>query len=259
MSRVITIAAGLTLTALLACQRMKPVADVLADARKAHDSGEDRAAVIHLKNLLQQEPGHGAARRMLGELHLAMGDAVSAEKELRRALALGQPRQELLPLLVRAMLAQASWQGVLDELQADPLTPAVLAWRGHALLGLGKAEDAGQLYTQALHKDDKLVEAHLGQARLALLRNDTDAAGESVQHALAADPHNSETLRFQGTCCACEATWTAPSRHTAPSLNAIKAMYKHLLILHRSILCRETRRWPGKGSKRQGRSSRPAW
>ncbi|WP_426161581.1 XrtA/PEP-CTERM system TPR-repeat protein PrsT [Pseudoduganella sp. R-32] len=198
MSRVITIAAGLTLTALLACQRMKPVADVLADARKAHDSGEDRAAVIHLKNLLQQEPGHGAARRMLGELHLAMGDAVSAEKELRRALALGQPRQELLPLLVRAMLAQASWQGVLDELQADPLTPAVLAWRGHALLGLGKAEDAGQLYTQALHKDDKLVEAHLGQARLALLRNDTDAAGESVQHALAADPHNSETLRFQG-------------------------------------------------------------
>lgn len=198
MSRLITVAAGMTLAALLACQRIKPVADVLADARQAHRSGEDRAAVIHLKNLLQQEPGHAAARRMLGELHLALGDAVSAEKELRRALALGQARRELLPLLIRAMLAHASYQAVLDELQAEPLTATVLAWRGHALLGLGKPEDAGQLYSQALRKDDKLVEAHLGQARLALLRNDTNAAAGSVQHALAADPQNSDTLRFKG-------------------------------------------------------------
>ncbi|WP_082507022.1 XrtA/PEP-CTERM system TPR-repeat protein PrsT [Duganella sp. Root336D2] len=198
MSRPITIAAAMTLAALLACQRIKPVADVLADARKAHDSGADRAAVIHLKNLLQQEPGHGAARRMLGELHLALGDPISAEKELRRALALGQTRAQLLPLLVRALLAQASYQGVLDELQAEPATPAIQAWRGHALLGLGKTEDAGRLYTLALGKDSKLVEAHLGQARLAMLRSETNAAADSVQRALAADPHNSDTLRFKG-------------------------------------------------------------
>ncbi|SFG70185.1 putative PEP-CTERM system TPR-repeat lipoprotein [Duganella sp. CF458] len=198
MSRPITIAAGMALAALLACQRIKPVADVLADARTAHGKGEDRAAVIHLKNLLQQEPGHAAARRMLGELHLALGDAMSAEKELRRALALGQPRHELLPLLVRAMLFQGSYQGLLDELQAEPLSPIVLAWRAHALLGLGKAEDAGQLYTQALRQDGQLVEGHLGQARLALLRNEAGAAADSVGRALAADPHNSDTLRFKG-------------------------------------------------------------
>jgi len=198
MSRLITVAAGMTLAALLACQRIKPVADVLADARQAHNSGEDRAAVIHLKNLLRQEPGHAAARRMLGELHLALGDAISAEKELRRALALGQPRQELLPLLVRAMLEQASYQGVLDELAAEPLTPAVLAWRGHAMLGLGKAEDAGQLYAQSLHRDGKLVEAHLGQARLALLRGDPDATAGSVRSALEANPYDNDALRFNG-------------------------------------------------------------
>lgn len=128
MSRLMTVAAGITLASLLACQRVKPVDLVLADARKAHGSGEDRAAVIHLKNLLQQEPGNAAARRMLGELYLALGDAVSAEKELRRALALGQPRRELLPLLVRAMLAQASYQDVLDELHVETLTPTVMAW-----------------------------------------------------------------------------------------------------------------------------------
>jgi cellulose synthase operon protein C len=154
--------------------------------------------VIHLKNLLQQEPGHAAARRMLGELHLVLGDAASAEKELRRSLALGQPRQELLPLLVRAMLAQASYQGVLQELQAEPAHPVVLAWRGDALLGLGKAEDAGLLYSQALGKDAKLIGAHLGQARLALLRNDAGAASECVERALASGPYDTEALRFRG-------------------------------------------------------------
>jgi len=198
MSRMITVTAGLTLAALLACQRMKPVDDVLKDARSAHARGEDRAAVIHLKNILQQDPGNAGARRFLAELHLAQEDPASAEKELRRALALGQPRRDILPLLVRAMLAQASCQGVLDELQAEPQSAAVLAWRGHALAGLGKAEDAAQLYTRALHLAPGLVDAHLGQARLALLRNDAAAATESVESALASEPRNLEVMRFKG-------------------------------------------------------------
>ncbi len=198
MSRPITVAAALTLAALLACQRMKPAEDLLQDARSAHARGEDRAAVIHLKNLLQQEPGHGPARRMLGELHLAQGDAVSAEKELRRALVLGQPRRAVLPFLVRAMLAQGAYQGVLDELAQEGADAPVLAWRGHAQLGLGKPEDAALLYTQALHKDGKMVEAQLGQARLALLRADTAAAAEAVENALRAEPGNADALRFKG-------------------------------------------------------------
>lgn len=198
MSHRITFAAALTLVALVACQRMKPSEDLLREARQAHGRGEDRAAVIHLKNLLQHEPGHGAARRLLGELHLAQGDPASAEKELRRALALGQPRPEVLPLLVRSLLGQAAHQALLDELQADGATPAVLAWRAHAQLGLGKLEDAGQLYTQALHQEAGLVEAHLGQARLALLRSDADGAYAIVERALAAQPRHVDALRFKG-------------------------------------------------------------
>lgn len=198
MSQKITAAAAMTLVALVACHRMKPSDDLLREAQQAHARGEDRAAVIQLKNLLQREPGHGAARRLLGEMHLAQGDPASAEKELRRALSLGQPRAALLPLLVRALLQQGAYQGVLDELQAEPAGAAVLAWRGHARFGMGKAEDAGQLYTQALHKDAALVEAYLGQARLALLRSDADGAGALVERALAADARSVEALRFKG-------------------------------------------------------------
>lgn len=198
MSHRITFAAALALIALVACQRLKPSEDLLREARQAHGRGEDRAAVIHLKNLLQQEPSHGAARRLLGELHLAQGDPASAEKELRRALALGQARQDMLPLLVRALLGQAAYQGLLDELQADASSAAVLAWRAHAQLGLGKLDDAGQLYAQALHQQPGLVEAHLGQARLALLRSDADGAYAIVERALAAQPRHVDALRFQG-------------------------------------------------------------
>ncbi|WP_342116949.1 XrtA/PEP-CTERM system TPR-repeat protein PrsT [Pseudoduganella sp. OTU4001] len=198
MSHKITVAAAMALVALLACQRMKPSEDLLKEARQAHTRGENRAAVIQLKNLLQQEPGHAIARHMLGELHLALGDPASAEKELRRALSLGHPRKDVLPPLVRALLEQASYQGVLDELQAEPPTAAVLAWRGHAQFGLGKNEDAGQLYTEALRKDPDLVEAHLGQARLALVRGDADGAAGMVERALAAAPRNTQTLRFKG-------------------------------------------------------------
>ncbi len=198
MSRLITVTAGLTLAALLACQRMKPVEDVLQDARAAHARGEDRAAVIHLKNLLQQEPGNAAARRMLGELHLAQGDPVSAEKELRRALALSQPRGQLLPYLMRAMLGQGAYQGILDELHADADTPPVLAWRANAHYGLGKTEEAARLYNRALQKDPKLVAAHLGLARLALLHQDRKGAAASVALALAANPRDTDALRMRG-------------------------------------------------------------
>lgn len=198
MSRNITVAAALILVALVACQRMKPAEDLLQDARSAHARGEERAAVIHLKNLLQQEPGHGPARRLLGELHLAQGDPVSAEKELRRALVVGQPRLELLPVLVGAMLAQGAYQGVLDELAREIPVAKVLAWRGDAQLGLGKPEDAAQSYSQALRKDGKLVAAMLGQARLAILREDPQASSVLVEDALRAEPRNTETLRFKG-------------------------------------------------------------
>ena len=197
MSHRITVGAALVLVVLVACQRLKPSEDMLASARSHQAAGEGRAAVIELKNLLQHDPGHGAARRMLGELYLDQGDPQSAEKELRRALGLGQARQQVLPALVKSLLYQGSWQGVLDELRDEPVRAAVLAWRGHALLGLGKAEEAALLYTQALHQEPGLADAHLGQARLALARNDQAAAMAAAEHAVAANPDNIEALRFK--------------------------------------------------------------
>ena len=198
MSHRITVTAALTLVALVACQRMKPSEDLLAEARQHQARHEERAAVIQLKNLLQQEPGHGPARRLLAELHLSQGEPAAAEKEVRRAISLGQPRREVLRLLVQAMLMQQSHQAILDELAADSPDALVLAWRAHALSGLGKAQQAAQLYTEALQKDPGLVDAHLGQARQALQRNHADEAMRAVERAVASDQHSIEALRFKG-------------------------------------------------------------
>ena len=65
-----------------------------ADARvtraQQHIASSDyRAAMIDLKTAVQAEPKHVEGRLLLAEVSLQLGDAVSAEKELRFAIDSG--------------------------------------------------------------------------------------------------------------------------------------------------------------------------
>ncbi|MEE8538145.1 MAG: hypothetical protein V3S71_09060 [Acidobacteriota bacterium] len=51
--------------------------------------GNFRASTIELKNALQQDPQNASARLSLGMNYVELGDALAAEKELRRAHELG--------------------------------------------------------------------------------------------------------------------------------------------------------------------------
>ncbi|HEV7816416.1 MAG TPA: tetratricopeptide repeat protein [Janthinobacterium sp.] len=99
----------LTLLALLfgglsACGGSSDVTGLMAEARSYHQKGEEKAAIIQLKNVLQRETNNAAARLLLGEVYLDTGDALSAEKELRKAQTLGVPAARLMPPLGKAML-----------------------------------------------------------------------------------------------------------------------------------------------------------
>ncbi|WP_440997088.1 XrtA/PEP-CTERM system TPR-repeat protein PrsT [Arhodomonas sp. SL1] len=87
-----------------------------AAAQEYQAAGDLRAAVIELKNALQQDAEHASARRMLGELHLAGGDYASAEKELRRARELGIARRQVAVSLARAQAAQGLSSEARDTL-----------------------------------------------------------------------------------------------------------------------------------------------
>lgn len=210
--------------ALGGCQRSADPAALIAEARHYRQSGDILAAVIQLKNALQQDPDNRDARRLLGEVYIDQADAVSVEKELRRALALGTPTADLLLLLAKSMLLQGQYQRVLDEFNSlpDPARrPALLGLRAGALLGLDKHAEALAMFNDALKTDPTLADALLGLARIAFAEQQPDQAAELVARALAAHPGDADCLRFKGDLL-----------RIAGKQEAAMAVYQAILALH---------------------------
>ncbi|MDB5920380.1 MAG: prsT [Massilia sp.] len=183
------------------CQRSLDPARLVAEAREYRQTGDVNAAVIQLKNALQKDPDNRDARRLLGEVYIEQADAVSAEKELRRAAQLGAPSVELSILLGKSLLMQGQYARLLDEFTSAPDPagrPALLALRAGALLGQGKRPEAQALYDAALKSDPALVDALLGMARIAMAEHQPEAAAKLVERALAAHPVDADSLRLKG-------------------------------------------------------------
>lgn len=146
------------ITVLSACDLALDSTAKLERARSAHESGDHRAAMIDAKSVLQSDPGNADARLLLGRALVPMGDGVSAEKELRRALDLGKSEQELIADLGAALLLQKDYASVLDEVSLDLAATdqdrfELMLIRGHALLGLGKPAEARELFETVLAHD----------------------------------------------------------------------------------------------------------
>lgn len=174
---------------------------LVADATQYHQKGDINAAVIQLKNALQKSPNHRAARALLGAVYIEQGDAISAEKELRRAMALGAGAGEIHPLLGKAMLMQGQYDRLLGEIKAAAdaaQRPVILALRGNALLGLGMTTQAADLFDEAVRLKPDAGDALLGLARIAMSARREDDANALLVRALAANPADIDCLRFKG-------------------------------------------------------------
>lgn len=192
---ILVLAGGLS-----ACSRPQSGEALVTDARRYLEKGERKAALIQLRNAASAQPADPAVRLLLGGLYNDMGDAVSAEKEARKALDLGASPAAALPALAQSLLAQGRFQDLLNETAADAIrnTPRILALRGRAYLALAQPEQAKASFTQALQLQADDADALTGLARHALSRNDTAAAVLYVEQAVARAPKNLEARLFQG-------------------------------------------------------------
>ncbi len=93
----------------------------IASAKEYLQKNDSKAAVIQIKNALQQNPDLPEARYLLGSTLLQQGDVVAAEVELRKALAAKHPGNVVIPDLARAMLMLGQAKKVVDEFGCDPL------------------------------------------------------------------------------------------------------------------------------------------
>jgi len=167
-----------------------------------YNLGKTRAAYIHLKNALLDDPFLLSAHLLLGKLYLQLGQGEKAEKELLIADGLGAHQTLTLIPLARAYLQQGKSQQLVDELfplgnlaQEDA---ELLALRGEAFLDLDQSFEAQRSFTQAWERNPNNINAILGRIRVLLLKGDLGEADFYSRRAAEMAPSNPEVWYLRG-------------------------------------------------------------
>ena len=140
---------------------------------------------------------------LLGLIFTENGESRGAEHHFRAALKAQYDPKEVLPHLAQSLLEQAEFEKVLEATRFSDygdavLQPEVQSLRGHSQLMLARPADAAKSFEEALKRKPEYAPALLGQARLALLGNDVQAAFALMERALAADPSSVDARLMKG-------------------------------------------------------------
>lgn len=203
-----TVSMLLTALVLSACGADSPEA-MLASAKDYLVKNDSKAAVIQLKNALQNKPDLAEARFLLGKALLEDGNPTGAEVELRKAADLKYPADQLVPLQARTLLALGQAKKVVDDLGKVQLTSAdgkadLNATLGRAWLALGKMDAAQAAFGEALAAVPDYGPAVFGQARIKAANRDFPAAMTLIDAVLTKDPNFIEALQFKGDILAAQ-------------------------------------------------------
>jgi len=179
------------------------------ESRKYVESGRSyiakndaRAAIIELRNALKADPDNVEARRLLGEVYLRTGQASSAEKEFEQAMRRGVSRNEILPLLARALLQQSKFNEVIAVARPESFDGAARAGihvvRGEAQIGLRNMDAAGDEFQAALKAHPGDIRARVGIAQVLTTRGRFADAETEIDAVLTADPESVEAYLLKG-------------------------------------------------------------
>lgn len=187
--------------ALTACGKTQSAQALVTEAGDYHRKGDNKAAIIQLKNALQKNPDNREARLLLGTIYLDANDPQSAEKEVRKAIELGGHADTALAALAKALLMQGKFEKVIEETApaaGTAVSPEVAVMRGNAFLGLGKEQEAKASFELARKDNADNPDALIGLARHALLLKDVDTATRYSEQAVSKNPANADAWNFKG-------------------------------------------------------------
>ncbi len=201
------VSASLILSALLmaaglsACGKSETPASLMSEAQQYEAKGDNKAALIQLKNAATKAPEDAEVRMRLASLYLKTGDAVSAEKEVRKASSLQVDANRTSPILVQSLVRQGQGKKAIEESasMAGGANADVQASRGDAFLSINEPAKARDAYERAIAIAPGQPDALIGLARLAAIDKDLDGAARLVDKAVAANPKNADVFMFRGT------------------------------------------------------------
>jgi len=191
---------GALVLGLAGCSSDQSTPALMAEAKQYQEKGDLKAALIQLKNAVAKSPDDANARLQLGLLHLEVGDAVSADKELRRAASLGASPEQVLPPLARALQSQGKFKESLEQLKPETVAKSapLMALRGDALLATQQPDAAKEAYQAALALAPNNGVALIGMARHAMLSNNREEAELYAIAATEKDASNPDVWNFRG-------------------------------------------------------------
>ena len=175
----------------------------VAKAQQAREKGDQKSAVIQLRNAAKLSPDDPRVRYLLGLSYLDDGQFEIAAIELRKARALNYDAAKVVPALGRSLLAMKQYDVLLVEVPAetegDASTRAeILTLRALASLGLSRVAEGRDLLERALAVQPEFADALVGQAVLAGAARKFDEASSLVDRALASKPGNVDAWLLRG-------------------------------------------------------------
>lgn len=182
---------------LAACSNTTAPGDPYQRGVKALEGGDARTARVEFLNLLKAQPDNKAARIMQARTHIALGDGVAAEAEIKRARALGVPANLTRPLFAHALLLQGRTDEALAQLEGTSGAYAERI-RGLVLAATGKSDEAAAAFARALAlapKDSLLL---TDIARFRRVNGELAGALRAADQAVAANPLNGEAIMLRG-------------------------------------------------------------
>ncbi len=200
------ISATLLATTLGACGGDSPE-KLIASGKEYLAKNDGKAAVIQLKNAIQQNPNLPEARFLLGKALFESGDIAGAQVELRKAFDQKYAPELTVPLLAKVILATGDAKKVTDEFAklsipsgepaADLKTTLSIAY-----LTQGKGDLANEQLSSALAEKPDYAPAQLANARMKASNKDLAGASAIVTSVLANNPKNHDALLLAGALAA---------------------------------------------------------
>jgi cellulose synthase operon protein C len=189
---------------LLACSKAKTVEEYIHDAQDQRKTGRVPAAIINLKNALQQQPKNVTARILLAQSYIDLADGPAAEAELNRAKENGAAPELIVASLAESELLQNKPEQALHDTDlpdiASPEVKAnVLAARAKAFMLLDRMDEANDALTAGYKVDSHSLEVVSAMAYYALQKGDQPTALERVAEAQKEHPDDPGVMMLTGS------------------------------------------------------------
>lgn len=173
----------------------------IATAEEYISESRFEPATIELKNAIQKDSTSAKARWLLGQSYLVTGDVDSAAKELSRARELGWERDDVLPALAKALLAQRDYMRVSElprgELKAGPRAE-LMAVQALSEFAQGEVERANALIKRALKLAPGAIYVQIAQARIRFAQHDFSGTLAATKKVLDKAPTSGQAWSVTG-------------------------------------------------------------